>query len=1012
MDGRTLDALTRLFAAGSRIRSSPSHRRFVEEFLRQQLPEEKIEAALVVFDHYCKEALHAEETQNTDFVPSITAVCSDINQGLEARQKYVVFLRICEFMLLEAEAEVAETSLFLSTVSDTFRLSKQEGDSIREIGSLHPDASRLSSAGALRIYGHDAKSGSAGMQVELHDLRGEMWVLNLQRSGIMLVRYSGPDNWVLNGQPVDKRQAIVLARGSVLRNQLSTAVYFTELQQRFLASTVSVRLEFETEDADFRFDKDTIGLHPLSLRCTTGEMVAIMGGSGAGKSTLLNLLNGNLKPSSGRILINGIDVWKDPQITRGLVGYIPQDDLLIEELSVFQNLYYNTKLCFGDLDDWRITGKVNDMLKSIGLWEARDLKVGDPLNKTISGGQRKRLNIALELIREPAILFVDEPTSGLSSRDAENVMDLLKQLALSGKLVFVVIHQPSSDIFKLFDRLVMLDKGGYLVYDGMPVEAITYFSREAGVLESNDGVCNSCGNVNPEQVFNILEQESIDELGERKGERRITPTEWYKRWRNQREKGPTKKRERISTPPAGTIASFRQQLYLFFKRDLLSKLANRQYLLINLLEAPLLALVLGWLLRYTVPGKDYQFYFNENIPAYLFISVVVALFFGLSVSGEEILRDRKIRQRESFLFLSRTAYIWSKIGLLFTISAIQMASFVLVGNTLLGIKGMYTSFFWVLFTTACFSNVLGLIISSAMRSAVAVYILIPIMIIPQILLSGVIVKFNKLNNLIGSPLEVSMIGNFMASRWAYEAMAVHQFSDNGYERVFFPYDAAMSRATFVKDFWVPQMRQRVAKCKKLVSDNSSSPQNAELLDKNWKLLLTEFSKGVTAEGLGLKDGVYDERLRPDIGILDRMILQLDSIREDAMNTFNLNSGKKEQRISALEAKGITVKMQEDRMMKETNLALSDMLLNQLETEKIIETAGELRPQFEPVYRKATGRRSFWQQPFFAAEKSVAGIRLDTYTANVMVLWLMTVLLYVLLHTDGLNKLLNRNRSHS
>ncbi len=116
-----------------------------------------------------------------------------------------------------------------------------------------------------------------------------------------------------------------------------------------------------------------------------------------------------------------------------------------------------------------------DLLNSIGLYEAKDLKVGSPLEKTISGGQRKRLNIALELIREPSVLFVDEPTSGLSSRDSENIMDLLKELALKGKVIFVVIHQPSSDIFKMFDKLLILDLGGRPIYYGNPVDGVLYF---------------------------------------------------------------------------------------------------------------------------------------------------------------------------------------------------------------------------------------------------------------------------------------------------------------------------------------------------------------------------------------------------------------------------------------------------------------------------------------------------------------------------------------------------------
>ncbi|MBL0051261.1 MAG: ATP-binding cassette domain-containing protein [Bacteroidetes bacterium] len=161
-----------------------------------------------------------------------------------------------------------------------------------------------------------------------------------------------------------------------------------------------------------------------------------------------------------------------------------------------------------------------------GLTRNKRFKVGDPLNKTISGGQRKRLNIALELIRTPSILFVDEPTSGLSSLDSETVMDLLKQLAVSGKLVFVVIHQPSSEIYKLFDKLLILDTGGYPIYYGNAVDSLIHFKQHAMYADSDVSMCESCGNINPEQVFQ-LSKPVVDRLGKLTNSRKFLPTDGH-----------------------------------------------------------------------------------------------------------------------------------------------------------------------------------------------------------------------------------------------------------------------------------------------------------------------------------------------------------------------------------------------------------------------------------------------------------------------------------------------------
>ena len=123
-------------------------------------------------------------------------------------------------------------------------------------------------------------------------------------------------------------------------------------------------------------------------------------------------------------------------------------------------------------------------------------------------------------------MFLDEPTSGLSSRDSENILDLLNDLTRKGKLLFIVIHQPSSDIFKMFDKLIILDTGGYLIYNGNPIESIEYFKRKIEQANYNESECYVCGNVNPEQIFNIVETRVFTESGQPTDTRRISPADW------------------------------------------------------------------------------------------------------------------------------------------------------------------------------------------------------------------------------------------------------------------------------------------------------------------------------------------------------------------------------------------------------------------------------------------------------------------------------------------------------
>jgi ABC-type multidrug transport system ATPase subunit len=321
-----------------------------------------------------------------------------------------------------------------------------------------------------------------------------------------------------------------------------------------------------------------------------------MGGSGVGKSTMLNLLHGKIKPTSGNLYINGYDLHSDSEKLTGLIGFVPQDDMLIEELTVYQNLYYNARLCFRDYDEEQLNKTIEKLLIDLDLFEIKDLQVGDLLNKKVSGGQRKRLNIGLELMREPGILFVDEPTSGLSSFDSEKVMSLLKNQALTGKLVFTIIHQPSSNVLKMFDKLWILDKGGYMVYDGDPVEALVYFKTETSRANAAESECPNCGNIETDDILSIIEVKVIDNAGFPGKERQISPQEWYEKYRKKMMPAISDKTPREALPPNNfRVPERTSQIRTFNDRNITRKFADSQFMTINLLEVPILALILGYL---------------------------------------------------------------------------------------------------------------------------------------------------------------------------------------------------------------------------------------------------------------------------------------------------------------------------------------------------------------------------------------------------------------------------------
>lgn len=1011
MSEKILKALMRLFAIIAKSdENTVDAKSVVESYLKQQLNKEQVREYLAIYEGFLKmqdEGAQGEKKKRRLAVSSVKVIviCDQINEELTQKQKFIVLLNLIEFV--SSNGVISEQEMeFIVTVSSSFKIPDDEFNQCLSLASKNTTSDIEDSQNFL-VISNQKKRSAEPSQISLEAntqklyseaLIGDLAVLHIKSIGIYLIRYYGDAELFLNGQIITPHKIYVLSQGSSIRSSKVQPIYYSDIVFTFSNDLSESKIVFAVNDIDFKFKSGHIGLHKLSFTENSGKLIGIMGGSGAGKSTLLNILNGNNKPSSGEVLVNGHDLHRDKKELEGVIGYIPQDDLLIEELTVYQNLFYNSKLCFDDYSDEKIDRMVIEMLNDLGLYETKDLKVGNSLDKTISGGQRKRLNIALELIREPSVLFVDEPTSGLSSRDSENIMDLLKELSLKGKLIFVVIHQPSSEIFKMFGKLLILDVGGYPIYNGNPVESVIYFKTLINQVNANESECNTCGNVNPEQIFNIIESKVLDENGNQTRLRRISPKEWNEFYISKNTVNPSISKDTTKQPIKNTFKkpNFLNQFKVFTTRDVLSKLSNTQYLFINLLEAPLLALILATLIKYYKNDQNYLFSDNKNMPAYIFMCVIVSLFIGLTVSAEEIIRDRKILKRESFLNLSKGSYLTSKILILFFISAIQTITFVLIGNYILEIKGMYLDYWMVLFTASCFANMLGLNISSAFNSAVTIYILIPFLLIPQILLSGVIVKFEELNPKISSQSVVPFSGEIMTSRWAFEALAVNQFVNNKYEKQIYNYEKEISNASFKKVYWFSKMNELVDALK-----------NKKEVSLNLEILKHEVNQEMKA----IPGIIFSSLNKMDAGNIDENLIHelkeyLVKVKDHYSQKYEKAVKSKDEWMSGFQGNDLRKAEYQQLLSNYQNSKIEDLLKNAgSDLDEIVESDGKLIATGDPIYRDGP-KDHFIRSHFFSPTKNVFGNLCSTYWVNISVIWGMSFLLWLTLYFDVLRKILN------
>ena len=909
-----------------------------------------------------QDLLEIYRSENVDTESIVLSISSKIKAVIETRDQQMLLLRVMEFC---------------KNTSDQYRVD----DIIKRMGQvLGMDEEMLS------LF-NDYVENRTGDKVKIQRFEGydgyfrTMW---MEADHYMVVTYVGTNRVVMNDAPMLSDVFYLWQESGVVKNDLGAPLYFSSVYHIY-QPTDSHRVEFQGENINFRYPNSDMGTHNFSFCVHSGELVAIMGGSGTGKTTLLSLLNGTLAPQQGQLTINGLPT-SDARV-KSLIGFVPQDDLLIEELTVYQNLYYTARLCFDGMTKEEIGHHVDSMLTELGLEAAKHLKVGSPLNKTISGGQRKRLNIALELIREPAVLMLDEPTSGLSSADTENVLALLKQQTYKGRLVILNIHQPSSDVYKLFDRLWLLDKGGYPVYDGNPIDAITYFKREARHADADVSACPYCGNVKPETVLNIIDAKILDNMGRMSNTRRTTPQQWHELYLKQQAQTRKQSQEQPQTAAqqAGSIKTELKtpgklkQFWIQTERNLMTKLTNTQYMLITLLEAPLLAVICAWLTRY-VAETGYTLQENKNFVSFLFMSVIVATFTGMIASAETIIRDRALLKREKFLQLSYGAYITSKIGFLVVVSLLQTALYIFVGQRIMGFNDMFVNWWLILFATAFVANLTGMLLSQCLSSVVAIYITIPLLLIPQILLCGLVVNFDDLNPR-STTGNVPLIGNVIPSRWAFEALAVTTFVDNEYEKPLF----ALHKEKYQNEYdrWV-YLYELEAQLETLRDEQTKGkPQNPQ----HMQVIATELPR--LAQKAGLKPYQGDSSYQ-----------HLKEYFEQAEKVFNLRGNQATLAADKIVTERIKQMGRESHKLLRnnyTNDQLETVLTNSLSTTQRRVVEGHVVPMVGAVYLDPPTHNA--NAPFYSSCKYVGNVQVPTMWLNLMVLALMAILTATLIYTD-------------
>ena len=494
-------------------------------------------------------------------------------------------------------------------------------------------------------------------------------------------------------------------------------------------------------------------LDDVSLSIMPNEFVGLLGPSGAGKSTFMDALNGMRPASSGNVLVNGADLYQNLDAIKQSIGYVPQDDIIHRELTVYRTLYYVAKLRLsGDVSRKEIDQIVDEVMDVTGLSERRDV----PINQ-LSGGQRKRVSIAVELVTKPSVIYLDEPTSGLDPATEEKIMVLFRQIAESGRTVILTTH--AMENVKLFDKIVLLMRGK-LVFYGEPQAALDHVGAKS-FKELYDKIEAPI----EERLKNGGNRNQVTEQVAEEWKQKFTQTQHYRKnvyeplsSLGNLQGGTVNKKRRL-----GLFGSIRQFLTLS-RRYWEVLFRDKLNLFILLAQAPIVALLTFFVMDDDQP-RDFLY----------FVLSLVAVWFGTSIAAREIIRERAIYNRERMVNLGLMPYVFSKIFILGIIVGIQclllflpLKFFDIAG--LMDMPGILGGIphLWVMLLTAAVGIALGLLISALVKTSEMATSLVPLILIPQILFSG----------LVGIPYGISRVGGMiMPATWAFDTMK--RFSDLG-----------------------------------------------------------------------------------------------------------------------------------------------------------------------------------------------------------------------------------------
>ncbi len=841
------------------------------------------------------------------------------------------------------------------------------------------DKAKESLEGAWIERNKPQQSGSRKSYIS--QVEGAFVFLHIPDFNIIVFKYIGEHEYYFRNTIIQSNAFYFFENQDTIIHHDEIILSYRKVAQELLHKEHTVTIVFSGKEVEYstRFSVNSIKRFTFSER--SGNLVGVIGESLFDKTLLFQCLAGNLKLSRGNININGFDTYNDKYKLQGIIGYIPDIPLMFNDLSVYDNFYYHAKLHYRHIDQRQTKSLILRVLNDLGLQNLQHLQWNENTRSELGNYQVKLLNLGIEMLRDPYVVLFTEPFKGLQTGEIQKFIRILRELCLRGKLVIITATPPLLVNIREFDRIWILDRKGYPIYNGAPDKAFSYFREK---LKTEHNIKGFFERKKTLDFWQLISEKEVNKKGEVTEVRKVTPETWHKRYLEEIEPD-TKIHGYKNVLPRNSvnIPDIDKQFAIYFFRDVQTRIRKLSPYLKSIVFTVTLALLTGFFGRYQSDG-NYYFSENHNLLFYLFASTFNAFILGIWTGREEIRKEFEVVERDSILLLSKYSYLNSKYLIITFISILLMGIYVLIANGLVGM--FYMSFkHWLVLSAVSIAGVLvGLNISLLDCSSRSINFILSTVVFFQVLFSGKVIPYENFPKPFNNKKYVNILGDLSIIRWGFEAMVVDQFKNNKYQEIFFTLNDEISDCNYEINYHLPYLDSLLQAS--IVLTNQENPQQA-LIGK-LVILQNELQKFANDEEIfpfeyinWLSINDFNPRIAEEtVDYITYLQFQFYEKKESLTETKqNIIDSIGEQQCSILKS-------------KYHNIRISDEVTGAGIRKPMIVSNNEIIRNVDPVFHYPDS--NLGRAHLYAPYKKFNGQYVDTLYFNIIIILLLSSVLYV------------------